>query len=151
MKNFSAIRLAVRRPFQKTHGGGLHQPPPPPLARVRVDPNFCALPLGNAFCYSSCILHNHMLQQLTVKNRACSTCSHAEEYFLFSHSVTSEMEGLKDNQGIGPIDTFYETNSTKGKSFTQKLCMKCVFTFDRRQVQLPNNGRNHRDKTINSQ
>ena len=118
---------------------------------LKVDTNFCALPLGSAFCCSSCILHNHMLKQVHVRNRACSTCSHAQECFLFSHSVTSTMEGLKDNQGIGPIDTIYETNSTNGKSFTKKLCMYYVFTFDRRQVHLPNNRQSHRDKTINSQ
>ena len=35
---------------------------------------------------------------------------------LLSHKQT---EDLKDNRQIGPIDTIYETNSTKGKSFTQ--------------------------------
>ena len=30
------------------------------------------------------------------------------------------MESLKDKRQIGPIDTIYETNSTKGKWFTQK-------------------------------
>ena len=34
MQNFSAIRPAVRKPFQKTHGGS-HRPPPPARAMVK--------------------------------------------------------------------------------------------------------------------
>ena len=35
------------------------------------------------------------------------------------------MEGLEDIREIGPIDTIYETNSTRGKSFTQK-CFRMI-------------------------
>ena len=46
-----------------------------------------------------------------------------KKYFLCCYSVTSKMKGLKDNQQIGQVDTIYEANSTKEKSFTQK-CFK---------------------------
>ena len=36
MQNFSAIRRAVRKPFQKNSGGGRIDPPPRPPARARV-------------------------------------------------------------------------------------------------------------------
>ena len=59
----------------------------------------------------------------------CPWCSHSKKCFLFSHSVTSQTEGLKDNSvRIGPIDTIYETNSTKGKSFTQNCFPMIVNT-----------------------
>ena len=62
-------------------------------------------------------------------HKVCSTCSHSKKCFLFSHSVTSQTEGLKDNSvRIGPIDTIYETNSTKGKSFTQNCFPMIVNT-----------------------
>ena len=39
MQNFSAIRPAVRQPFQKKLMGGAPTPPPPPLARVNPRPD----------------------------------------------------------------------------------------------------------------